>query len=181
MTPPAVVAVSRDGEHRFSKTNADLITLLAGLGVEGDAHAGLTVQHLSRVKHDPSQPNLRQVHLIPAELHDELRTLGYDVAPGQLGENITTSGVDLRGLPRGTVLRLGADAAVRITGLRSPCRQINGLQEGLMAELIDTDELGNVIRKAGVMAVVLSGGLVRPGDKIAMTLPAPPHHALEPV
>lgn len=176
-----VVAVSRSASHTLTKGNQLAITLLAGLGVAGDAHAGVTVRHRSRVKRDPLQPNLRQVHLIHAELHDELRAKGFDVAPGQMGENITTVGVDLLGLPTGARLRLGAEAVVEITGLRNPCKQLEEIQTGLMKAVLDRDEQGNLIRKAGVMAVVINGGLVRPGDPITVELPAPPHHPLAPI
>ncbi len=176
---PRVVAVSRDRDHQFSKPPTDQITLLAGLGVEGDAHAGVTVQHLSRIAVDPTQPNLRQVHLMPAELHDELGGQGFTVQPGQLGENITTRGLDLLGLPRGTVLRLGADAVVEITGLRNPCQQINGFRPGLLKRVLDRDAEGNVVRKAGIMGIVVRGGAVKPGDVIDVELPAEPHEPLE--
>ncbi|GLH96013.1 MOSC domain-containing protein [Phytohabitans aurantiacus] len=178
-TAPVVVAVCRDGEHRFGKAVADEITLLEGLGVEGDAHAGVTVQHLSRIAVDPTQPNLRQVHLIHSELHDELRERGFDVGPGQLGENITTRGLDVLALPRGTVLRLGSRAVVEVTGLRNPCHQINDFRAGLLKAVLDKDEEGNVIRKAGIMGIVLRGGPVRPGDAISVDLPARPHEPLD--
>jgi MOSC domain-containing protein YiiM len=177
----AVVAVSRNDTHAVSKRNCDSITLVRGLGVEGDAHAGATVQHRSRVARDPTQPNLRQVHLIHSELHDELRESGFDVAPGQMGENVTTRGVDLLGLPVGSRLRLGDGALVEITGLRNPCTQLEGIQVGLMEATLDRDGNGELVRKAGVMAVVLQGGAVQPGDVIAVELPATPHTALEPV
>jgi MOSC domain-containing protein YiiM len=176
----AVVAVSRNDIHAVSKQNCDAITLLAGLGVEGDTHAGETVQHRSRVARDPTQPNLRQVHLIHSELHDELRDGGFEVAPGQMGENVTTRGVDLLALPAGARLRLGG-ALIEITGLRNPCKQLESIQPGLMAATLDRDENDGLVRKAGVMAVVLEGGEVRPGDPIAVELPAAPHRALEPV
>ncbi len=176
-----VAAVSLSPTHTFSKPNQESIRLLAGLGVEGDAHQGETVKHRSRVARDPSQPNLRQVHLIHAELHDELRSAGFDVSAGQMGENITTRGVDLLRLPTGTRLRLGDRAVVEITGLRNPCTQLDGLQQGLMAATLDRDEHGALIRKAGVMAIVLTGGEVRPGDPIAIESPPEPHRALEPV
>lgn len=176
-----VTAVSRSGTHTMSKPNNGRITLLAGLGVEGDAHLGMCVKHRSRVARDPSQPNLRQVHLIHAELHDELRETGFELAPGQMGENITTRGVDLLGLPVGAKLRLGADAVVEITGLRNPCYQLDGLQPGLMAATLDRDAEGNLVRKAGIMGVVLAGGEVRPGDRILVELPPPPHQPLGPV
>ncbi|HEX3815182.1 MAG TPA: MOSC domain-containing protein [Mycobacteriales bacterium] len=178
MSSGTVLSVSRDGSHRFSKPVAPEITLIAGIGVAGDAHAGETVQHRSRVAADPSQPNLRQVHLIHSELHDELRDQGFEVAPGQLGENVTTSGIDLLGLPRGTILSLGEQAVIEITGLRNPCGQINGLQTGLMKAVLGRDADGEVIRKAGVMAVVVTGGPVRPGDPITLTFPDGPHRSL---
>lgn len=174
-----VEAVNRAPEHTFSKKGADLIRLLAGLGVEGDAHLGRTVQHRSRVARDPGQPNLRQVHLIHGELHDELRAQGFDVAPGVMGENVTTRGVELLALPTGTRLKLGADAVVELTGLRNPCVQLDRFQHGLLAAVIDRDEEGNVVRKAGVMAIVVAGGDVRPGDPIEIELPPPPHSRLE--
>lgn len=174
-----IVAVSRDADHRFSKANHDSIRLLAGLGVEGDAHLGVTVQHLSRIAQDPSQPNLRQVHLIHAELSDELRSAGFEVAPGNLGENVTTRGLDLLGLPVGTLLRLGPDAVVEITGLRNPCRQIDAFSGGLLKQVVGRDEAGEVVRKAGIMGVVRESGTVRPGEPIAVELPAGPHRRLE--
>ncbi|GAA0812495.1 MOSC domain-containing protein [Spirilliplanes yamanashiensis] len=177
--PAVVVAVCRDGEHRFSKAVADEITLLAGLGVEGDAHLGRTVQHRSRVAADPTQPNLRQVHLLHAELFDELRTKGFDVAAGQLGENVTTRGIDLHGLPRGTVLRLGPDAVVEITGLRNPCLQIEQFRSGLLKEVVGRADDGAVIRRGGIMGVVRSGGRIRPGDPIVVDLPPEPHEPLD--
>ena len=176
-----VVAVSRDDAHRFSKPTRESITLIAGLGVEGDAHAGVTVQHLSRVARDPATPNLRQVHLMHAELFDDMAVRGHVVTPGALGENITTSGVDLLGLARGTRLELGEEAVVEITGLRNPCAQINGVSEGLMKELVFVDDAGHTVRLAGVMSVVLTGGTVRPGDVIRVVPPAGRHEPLQPV
>jgi MOSC domain-containing protein YiiM len=178
-TPPVVVAVCRDGRHRFSKSVVDEITLRAGLGVEGDAHAGATVQHRSRVAADPTQPNLRQVHLIHAELHDELRGQGFAVEPGQLGENITTRGLDLLGLPRGTVLRLGPQAVVEVTGLRNPCNQINDFRTGLLKAVLDRDEHGQPVRRAGIMGIVRHGGPIKPGDGIRVELPDQPHLPLD--
>ncbi|MFJ8739564.1 MOSC domain-containing protein [Embleya sp. NPDC127516] len=174
-----MVAVSREAEHRFTKANVESIRLLAGLGVEGDAHLGVTVQHRSRVAADPTQPNLRQVHLIHAELFEELAEAGFTVAAGELGENVTTGGVDLLGLPTGTLLRLGAEAVVEVTGLRNPCPQINAFQDGLLKAVVGRDEAGGIVRKAGIMAIVRTGGDIRPGDAIAVELPAPPHRALE--
>jgi MOSC domain-containing protein YiiM len=176
-----VVAVSLRAGHHFSKTSSPAIRLLTGLGVAGDAHMGETVKHRSRVRKDPTQPNLRQVHLIHAELFDELRAKGFAVAPGELGENVTTSGIDLLALPAGTRLRLGANAIVEVTGLRNPCIQIDEFQKGLMAATLDRDAAGNLIRKAGVMSIVVSDGEVRPGDAIDVELPTEPHRALQPV
>ncbi len=174
-----VTAVSVDAEHHFSKPNAPVIRLLAGLGVEGDAHLGVTVRHRSRVAKDPTQPNLRQVHLLHAELHDELDGVGFPVAAGELGENVTTRGVDLLGLPRGARLHLGGQAVVEVTGLRNPCQQINGFQSGLLRQVLGLDENGCVVRKGGVMGVVLAGGEVRPGDAVRVELPPLPHEPLD--
>jgi MOSC domain-containing protein YiiM len=175
-----VIAVARDNGHHFSKHPQDRITLLAGLGVQGDAHAGVKVQHLSRMARDPTQPNLRQVHLIQSELFGSVARHGLTVTPGQMGENITTAGIDLLALPTGTILRLGAAASIQITGLRNPCAQIEAFQPGLLARVLDRTTDG-LIRKAGVMAIVLTGGDIRPGDPITITLPALPHHPLVPV
>ncbi len=176
-----VVAVSRSATHSMSKPAADAIRLLAGLGVEGDAHLGTTVQHLYPMRRDPTRPNLRQVHLIHAELHEELRAAGFELAPGEMGENITTRGIDLLGLPTGARLRMGDAAIVEVTGLRNPCHQLNKLRPGLMAATLDRDAEGNLIRKAGVMAIVIEGGAVRAGDMITVELPARPHKPLQPV
>ena len=174
-----VEAVSRAAEHSFSKANHGCIRLLAGLGVEGDAHMGRTVRHRSRVERDPSRPNLRQVHLIHGELLDELRAQGFGVAAGALGENVTTRGIDLLGLPTGTRLRLGTGAVVEVTGLRNPCVQLDHFQQGLMAAVVHRDDRGDLRRKAGVMAIVLTSGEVRPGDPIGVEIPPPPHTRLE--
>jgi MOSC domain-containing protein YiiM len=176
-----VVAVARDDTHRFSKPAAEAIILRAGLGVEGDAHAGATVRHRSRVARDPSAPNLRQVHLIAGELLDELTGRGFQVVPGGLGENVTTRGVDLLGLPTGTVLRLGPDALIAVTGLRNPCVQLDRYQSGLQRAVLARDPDGNLIRRAGVMAVVLRDGVVRPGDPIEAVAPPGPPRPLQPV
>ena len=176
-----VTAVSVSATHTMSKPNALSIRLVAGLGVEGDAHAGVTVKHRSRVRRDPTTPNLRQVHLVHAELHDELRARGLSLAPGEMGENVTTRGLDLLALPERTRLRLGADAVIEITGLRNPCVQLDGLRPGLMAATLARDAAGELVRKAGVMAIVLTGGDVCPGDVITVELPPPPHRALTPV
>jgi MOSC domain-containing protein YiiM len=180
-TNPTVAAVSRNASHTFSKTTLGRIQLLQGLGVEGDAHLGRTVQHLSRIARNPDQPNLRQVHLVHAELHDELRQAGFDVAAGEMGENITTRGVDLLGLPTGTRLHLGDSAVVEVTGLRNPCTQLDTFQPGLLAAVLDRDELGNLIRKAGVMGIVVATGDVEVGAPIRVELPPEPHTRLAPV
>jgi hypothetical protein len=176
-----VTAVSRSERHTFSKPIQERITLVAGLGIDGDAHEGALVKHRSRVRRDASQPNLRQVHLIHAELHDELKGAGFVVAAGQMGENVTTRGVELLALPTATRLLLGAEAVVEVTGLRNPCTQLDDFQPGLMKAVLGRDEHGAVVRKAGVMGIVLAGGVVRPGDAIRVELPSPPHRALEPV
>ncbi len=176
-----VTAVSRSATHTMSKANEPVIRLLPGLGVEGDAHIGETVKHRSRVRRDPTQPNLRQVHLIQAELHDELRAGGFEGVAGQMGENVTTRGVDLLALPKGTRLHLGDSAVVEVTGLRNPCVQLDRIQRGLMAASLARDEQGELVRKAGVMGVVLAGGEIRPGDPIRVALPAGPQTPLAPV
>ncbi|HZA93436.1 MAG TPA: MOSC domain-containing protein [Gemmatimonadales bacterium] len=173
-----VTAVSCSSSHSFSKPNQDSIRLLAGLGIEGDAHLGTTVKHRSRVAKDPTQPNLRQVHLIHAELFDELAGKGFSVAAGAMGENVTTRGIDLLNLPAGTRLHLGESAVIEVTGLRNPCVQIDRFQKGLMKAVLGKDEQGNVIRKSGIMAIVLEGGQVRPGDAIRVELPSEPHRPL---
>ncbi|MFF4215073.1 MULTISPECIES: MOSC domain-containing protein [Streptomyces] len=174
-----VTAVCRSGEHTFSKPVSESITLLAGLGVEGDAHLGVTVQHRSRVAQDPTQPNLRQVHLIHEELFAEVAEAGFAVRPGDLGENVTTSGIDLLALPRGTRLHLGDRAVVEVTGLRNPCLQIDGFRKGLLRHVVGRDENGAVVRKGGIMGVVLEGGEVRPGDPVRAELPDGPHVPLD--
>lgn len=177
----SVVSVSHSSEHGFSKEPLQSCQLVEGLGVQGDAHSGITVQHLSRVRADPTQPNLRQVHLIHAELFDELEQQGFAVAPGDLGENITTRGIDLLDLPEGTLLRIGADAVVQVTGLRNPCLQIDHFQTGLLKAILPRDSEGKVVRKAGIMGIVLAGGHVRVNDRIQVQLPVGPHRHLEPV
>ncbi len=176
-----VVAVHRDDRHRFSKPAADAITLRTGLGVEGDAHFGATVQHRSRVRRDRTAPNLRQVHLIAAELLETLVGQGFAVRPGAVGENVTTRGVDLLALPTGTRLHLGADAIVEVRGLRNPCVQLDRFQTGLRRAVLDRDEAGALIRRAGLMAVVVQDGVVRAGDEIEARRPDGPHRPLEPV
>ena len=180
-SPGVVIAVSLGAVHQFSKPVQKSIRLLAGLGVEGDAHLGVTVQHRSRIAKDPTRPNLRQVHLIHEELHDELRAFGFQITPGAIGENITTRGIDLLALPRGARLHIGDGAVVGVTGLRDPCRQLNDYQLGLMAAVLGRDEQGNLVRKAGIMGVVLAAGEVQAGDPIRVELLPEQHQRLEPV
>jgi len=172
-----VAAVSRSAVHEFTKPNVDSIELIAGLGVHGDAHFGETVQHLVRVREDPTKPNRRQVHLIHGELHDELKALGLSVGPGEMGENITTRGLDLLGLPVGTRLQVGQDAVVEITGLRTPCKQIERFRTGLLAA-VSQDASGNLFFKSGIMGIVVHGGIVKAGDAIRVELPPEPHQKL---
>jgi MOSC domain-containing protein YiiM len=181
MMDGVVTAVAASAGHTFSKESRGAIRLIAGLGVEGDAHAGETVKHRSRVARDPAQPNLRQVHLVHAELFDELRERGFHVAPGDIGENVTTRGVDLLALSTGTRLGMGDGVVLEITGLRNPCAQLDAFQPGLTAAMLDRDANGALVRKAGVMAIVLSSGTVRPGDAIRVEPPAGPHRPLAPV
>lgn len=176
-----ILAVARSPRHRFSKQAEPAITLVEGIGVEGDAHAGVTVRHRSRVARNPAAPNLRQVHLIHSELFAELAAQGFALAPGNMGENVTTAGIDLLALPVGTILRLGEAAEIAVTGLRNPCAQLDRFAPGLMAATLARDAEGTLIRKAGIMATVRRGGTVRPGDAIAVTLPPPPHRYLAPV
>lgn len=198
MSQAEVIAVCRDGLHRFSKAPVDRITLIEGLGVEGDAHAGTRVQHRSRVRRNPDQPNLRQVHLLHREPFDDARDQGYVLSPGDLGENILTEGLDILSLPEGTVLEIGDTAVVRLTGLRNPCRQINDFRPGLLKVVLAREngtprdepapstaspqaQSTPLIRKAGVMSVVQRGGSVSAGDPITVKLPPAPHHPLAPV
>lgn len=176
-----VAAVSADGTHRFSKSPQQRIELIAGLGVRGDAHAGVTVKHRSRVRRDPAQPNLRQVHLVASELLDELASRGFTVAPGDIGENVLTEGVDLLALPTGARLGLGDRAVVEVTGLRNPCVQLDRFQDGLMAAVLDRDDAGELVRRAGVMAIVIAAGEVAPGDLVRVQLPDGPPRPLRPV
>lgn len=172
------MSLSRCAEHAFSKPVRAQLTLLEGLGVEGDAHCGATVKHRSRVAKDPSQPNLRQVHLVAAERLDELQAQGFMLAPGDIGENVLTRGLDLFALPRGTRLHIGAHAVVEITGLRNPCWQLDNFQEGLTRACLPKDGDGRVQLRAGIMSVVMTGGDIAIGDDIRAVLPPPPHEAL---
>lgn len=178
-TSGVVTAVSRSSEHSFSKPTQREIHLVAGLGVMGDAHQGTTVKHRSRVARNPDQPNLRQVHLIHGELLDELAHAGYLIAAGELGENVTTRGVDLLSLPAGARLHIGDSAVVEVTGLRNPCVQIEQFQAGLLKECVERRADGRTIRKTGVMSIVLASGDVRPGDVIRVELPDEPHAPLD--
>ena len=181
MTAPVVESVGRSAAHGFTKPPCPEILLAAGRGVEGDAHAGSLVKHRSRVAKDPTQPNLRQIHLIHAELFEELAGMGFDVKPGDLGENITTRGIDLLALPGGALLHLGASAVVEVTGLRNPCHQIDDHQKGLMQAVLARAIDGSLVRKSGVMGIVRAGGFVRPGDAIRIGLPDGAHMPLQPV
>ncbi|MEU7737540.1 MOSC domain-containing protein [Streptomyces griseus] len=175
-----VTAVSRNERYGFSKPTRPSITLLAGLGVEGDVHAGTTIRHQFRMTYEPDLPNLRQVHLMHEELFEELALKGFDVSAGRLGENVTTAGVDLLGLPAGTLLHLGKEAVLEVTGLRNPCAKINDFRPGLLGEVFALDPVsGEFTFKSGVMAVVRTGGMVRAGDTVEVELPPPPHRALE--
>jgi hypothetical protein len=177
-----VVAVSTDDAHRFGKHNRDRVTLLAGIGIEGDVHAGPVVRHRSRRGGaETVRPNLRQVHLLHEELFADVAAQGFRVLPGEMGENVTTRGVDLLALPTGARLALGEEAVVEVTGLRNPCRQIDRYQRGLLKAVLGRDERGRVVRRAGVMGIVVRGGVVRPGDPIGVELPAGPPRRLVPV
>ena len=175
---PIIVAVSRSPEHTFSKQNEESIRLIEGYGVEGDAHAGETVKHRYLVRKDPTLPNIHQVHLIQIELLEELNAKGFSVNPGDLGENITTRGVDLLGLPTGTKIKIGTQAIIELKTLRNPCVQIDQFQKGLLKEVLYKNEEGEVIRRAGVMGIILEGGIVRPKDEIVINLPPKPHMPL---
>jgi MOSC domain-containing protein YiiM len=173
-----VVAVCRAPTHDFSKTVVDAVELMAGVGVAGDAHAGTTVKHRSRVAKDPTQPNLRQVHLLQQELFTELAADGFAIGPGDLGENITTAGLDLLALPAGTILAIGTNAVIEVTGLRNPCWQIDHFRRGVRSKVLLKTSSGQEIRKAGVMGIVVTGGRVVAGDRIRIHWPAPPHRPL---
>ena len=178
---PTVTAVSRSKGHTFSKTNELMIRLVVGLGVEGDAHMGEKVKHRHHVLKNPDAPNLRQVHLMHEELFDELRSQDFNVRPGVIGENVTTHGVDLLALPKGARVRLGAEAVIEVTGLRNPCKDIDAFQRGLTTAVLGRDSEGRLIRKAGIMAIVIKGGDVKAGDLIAVELPECEQRPLLPV
>lgn len=177
----AVVAVHRSPKHSFSKQSVDRIMLMEGLGVEGDAHMGTKVKHRHHARYYPDRPNLRQVHLIAQELIDEINAEGFDVLPGALGENITTQGIDLINLPRGTRLHLGHDAIVEVTGLRSPCVLIERFREGLLKRLVGAREDGSPLLLSGIMGIVVKGGDVATRDGVDVRLPTGPHVRLEKV
>jgi len=176
-----VIALSKSKTHSFSKDNCDRLTLIEGLGIEGDAHMGKTTQHIYQAERYPDMPNLRQVHLIHEELFSELSTKGFDVSAGELGENITTSGIDLLSLRRHTILKIGDEVQLEITGLRNPCKQINALGDGLMNAVLDKNDKGVIVRKTGVMSIVLKGGEIKVGDLIKVEFPSTPFLALETV
>ncbi len=176
-----VFSVHKSETYTFSKESVESIQLIEGEGVEDDAHCGVTVKHRYRVKKDPTQPNLRQVHLIHHELIESLQSQGFHVAPGAMGENITTSGLDILVLPTDTILHIGANVQIQVTGLRNPCYQLDNYEQGLMTAVLDHDEEGNLIRLAGIMAIVLQGGVVSKGDTIEVELPSEPHRPLLPV
>ena len=180
MTRPRVVAVCKSPGHTISKPRTDSVRLIEGLGIEGDAHAGTTVKHRYQAAREPDAPNLRQVHLIHAELFEELNARGFSIEAGQMGENLTTEGLDILSLPRGTRLNLGPDAVIELTGLRSPCSLLERIQKGLKEATLERSPTG-LVRKAGVMAIVLASGNVSAGDAIVITLPPYPHEPLKPV
>jgi len=175
-----VIAVSTNAKHSFSKQAQDSIHLVQELGVEGDAHFGATTQHRWLMKKNPTRKNLTQVHLLHAELFDELVSAAFFLSPGEMGENVTTRGIDLLTLPTKTKLHCGG-AVIEVTGLREPCAQLNKLRPGLMKALIRRSKEGIVVRKAGIMGVVLAGGVVRPGDHIEVELPPQPWETMGPV
>ena len=181
MNNAIVRSVSKSSAHTFTKFNCHKISLLKGLGVEGDAHMGQKVKHRSRVAKDPNQPNLRQVHLIHSELFDELKHKGFNIKDGEIGENITTKGIELLALPKDTILSIGETAKIKLTGLRNPCKQLDSIKNGLMKAVLDRDENGNLVRKSGVMGIILEGGDVKSGDKITYELPPKPYIKLEKV
>ena len=178
---PSILALARSETYTFTKPRQSSLRLLEGLGVEGDVHSGKTVKHRSRMAADPTQPNLRQVHLIQSELFDEVRAKGFEVSPGEIGENVTTRGIDLLALPTGTILEIGQEARIEITDLRNPCVQIERFQKGLLGEVLERDDAGEMIRRAGVMAIVMGDGTINVGDPIEIVLPAEPHRPLEKV
>ena len=174
-----VIGVFRKEDYSFSKDAQEELTVVKGKGVEGDAHFGELVKHRSRVARNPNQPNLRQVHLLPIELFEELENTGYSVNPGELGENITTRGIDLIELPLGTLLQIGKDVSLQVTGLRDPCYQIDDFKKGLLSKVVYSDDEGNLILKAGIMTVVLEGGRIKLNDEIVVELPLKPFKKLE--
>ena len=174
-----VIALHRSAVHNFSKQPETSLNLLQGLGIEGDAHMGATVKHRSRVAANPNQPNLRQVHLLHAEMIDEIRGKGFDIKSGDVGENITTHGIDLINLPRHTRLHIGSSVILSVTGLRNPCAQLDNFQSGLTQAFLGKTADGKLIRKAGIMAIVLESGAIHQGDEIRLELPSPPHLMLE--
>jgi MOSC domain-containing protein YiiM len=173
-----VKSVSKSLSHTFSKNVVGQIKLIEGLGVEDDVHLGKTVKHQYLAKKYPTSANLRQVHLIHYELIEELNENGFSVSDGDLGENITTIGIDLLNLPTDTILKIGNEAVVKITGLRNPCVQLDMFQKGLLKAVIEKDENGNVIRKCGIMGIVIKSGIVRIDDAIEIIFPQKPFKKL---
>ena len=113
------------------------------------------------------------------EILSELNDKGFSVIPGELGENITTQGIDLLSLPQGCQLHIGKTTIIELTALRNPCVQIENFQTGMLKEVISKDKQGKIMRKLGMMGVVLSGGHVQPNDEITIQLPEQPHKSLE--
>lgn len=181
MNRAMVESVHRSESHDFTKATVEEVVLVAGVGIEGDAHAGATVQHVSRKKKDADRPNLRQVHLVSAELHEELVADGFDLDHGGFGENLVTRGIALGDLPVGTTLALGDDAIIVLTGLRDPCAQIDRHREGLRAAVAFDPGEGPKLFRDGAMAMVVRGGVVRTGDPIGVALPPEPHHPMRKV
>lgn len=180
MTHPKVVAVACDSKHNIIKPVQAHITLIAGWGVEGDAHAGETIQHRYDKRRNPTAPNLRQIHLMHAELFDHMADQGMTVRPGQMGENITTRDIDILSLPQGTRLKLG-NAVIELTGLRNPCKYLNTIAPGLMKACLAKHKDGTPFPQSGVMGMIIAGGIVKAGDAIEIVLPEKPHHRLLPV
>ena len=170
-TEGIVAGVFVSGGHTFSKSERYSVTLLQGLGIEGDAHCGSTVQHLSDRKKNSTRSNLRQLHLIQSELIEELNATGFDVRPGDLGENITTGQIDLPALPQGTLLRIGDTAVVEITGLRTPCFKIERFRKGLRSAVTEHRHGGPATLKGALMAIVVAGGVVNRDDRIGVIIP----------
>jgi len=172
-----VMSVNQAARHDVRKTPVAALHLRSGLGADGDAHYGATVQHRYDRRRDPSRLNLRQVHLIGAELLEELGRAGYRIAPGDLGENITTADIDLASLPAATRLHIGSSAVLELTGLREPCVLLDRIAPGLRLAACG-ERSGETILRHGAMAIVVAGGEVRAGDAIEISLPPSPHRPM---